>query len=1390
VSSVTVILLLLTACVTPAGAASELTHSSSLLGTKYGTWGTTFTCETCHNIYARNIKRIIGTIPASIGTPLVKPVRFMNLTGMGNDGDAHTSSRRICEVCHTRTAVHRYDTTGQTDFDHMGANGTDCTTCHAHRDGFGASCNRCHGYPPQSANLGQDGLATPATGILASGQAGAHVTHVVDAHMVCTACHQGYTANPMGNRSIELGFRLAGDTVTGFAGTIAAGSFAGKTPAAPYAGIVATAAGTTATSSANGTNSCAVYCHGGWGRASGGLVTAPVWSGTLGGAGCNACHGASATTPPLPTVTSGAHPRHAGNGSGGLAIGCGNCHGDVSDTSHMDGRVRWDFTGLGGSAQYQPTSGSYAVAGFTFTAAPSPTYGYCATVYCHSTVQNQTNGGTDGVSYKTPQWGGSSVGCGGCHRDMGTTTGSGSHPRHTVGYGFLCATCHNGAGAGTTLHANRVINMSFSGNGTGTVYSQSGNDPGNGYGTCSAAYCHSNGTSTTGTFLTIAWGAQLACNGCHSGGIGGSTQGPTYTGGKANSHPTHGFTCDKCHAGVTNGTGAIISPSLHANKTYNLLNGGGVSFTVLTQGTPTTPTQCGSISCHGGNAATWGGAPLSCGSCHGGTADRDNFSFNDGVIALISTDEWTVTGHGNASGANFGGAATTAACLFCHASGVTHGASGNFFRLANTSFGGWGLNGACMICHAASGATGYNGKTASKKVSAYHFGAKHGNSGGGRWCWDCHDPHGDGNIKMIGGAVARTANSDGRPTVMATALFTANTTGTDYAGSGTKLCNTCHTATLHYTASTSDSHQARTKCTACHTHSPANVNEAFDADCLACHATARGKRAPVVAHFSGNSHHVQGVSLTSRHCYQCHWEANSDGTVNGSYHAGAANGVINLVVFTGTARPTSYAAGTTATEYTANGTRVQLAKINQHCMGCHNDTGKTMAQPGPFGDGKLPHSYSWDGASIAAKYGNTGTTSWGKYTGTNVTPKSGVTKAFSAHGNAIANAGGWNTAETWPNTRGGTTVDRNVYCFDCHNAHGSTVTGTTTSYTVTGAVNGGLLKDVTNGQGGYTATYKPVAGGSTATKNFFNAGAALCFDCHQTQTTSGSRPWGWSTTYGATAAILGYWDSPSFGPGTFPATSRYPFKNIGHKGGHFGASSALSSAAAKGINGLCTPCHDPHGINPTNASRAYMVPLLKGTWLTSVYKEDTAPADNRAYPGGEENTGPLPSASYTAAINSYHIDQNTLGLTTKISESDSQFAGLCLQCHPKTNLTNGTNHTWKNKNRIHESVKGWKTANTNVKHGYSCSKCHAVHNAQLPRLMVTNCFDTKHRGRLANQASPVTSGSGRGEEGSGSGRIPGKYTAKGNSNTLWGGASCHEGQDTTQKWNTITPWVK
>jgi hypothetical protein len=674
---------------------------------------------------------------------------------------------------------------------------------------------------------------------------------------------------------------------------------------------------------------------------------------------------------------------------------------------------------------------------------------------------------------------------------------------------------------------------------------------------------------------------------------------------------------------------------------------------------------------------------------------------------------------------------------------------------------------------------------------------------GGFTCETCHDMS-TTNIKRIKEAIA--APSGSFPGSEVTFENTgAGGFGDDTIGYSTsqKICEVCHSQTLYHRYSSPNirSHESQPAiydCTNCHSH-----DNGFKPDgaCTVCHAISMNNRVAVVGQFSGNSHHVQGIAVDETHCYQCHWEANSDGTINQTYHGGSLNpgSTVNLVVYGSGTRPTTYTVGQTAVEYTADGSRAQILELNQVCLGCHSAQNNATQ---PFGDGKTPTEYSWDGMSINDRYTPESSTPWGKYTdtgSTDINPKNTQTKAFSSHGVAVVNERGWDLNETWPDTSG--TV--NVACYDCHNSHGSSVSGTTTSYT-SATTNGGILKDTIATKGGYSMTYKPAAGGSAGNNNAHNAGAALCFDCHETAN-SGTTPWGYSGTYGATAPILGYNDMSRFGTGTNGPQQRYGFKasSGANKGGHFDASSALTTTVNGTINGLCTPCHDPHGVSPT-LDQDYAVPMLKGTWMTSPYKEDVAPGTTNDCVGGGRNVSQWCGSSTPG----YHIDQNTFDnwnftSTASVTEPDTQFAGLCLGCHPKSSLSPDSTTTWRSVDRIHNSVKGWDT-DGNTKHRYTCSKCHSPHNSALPRLLVTNCLDYSHRGRVASGGS-AGSHSASDRNGGGAGQFPGGGGGDGDipddnnlphffgTNTGPYTRTCHDntngdGWPNNQRWNNVSQW--
>ncbi|KAF0217383.1 MAG: cytochrome C family, partial [Geobacteraceae bacterium] len=820
----------------------------------------------------------------------------------------------------------------------------------------------------------------------------------------------------------------------------------------------------------------------------------------------------------------------------------------------------------------------------------------------------------------------------------------------------------------------------------------------------------------------------------------------------------------------------------------------------------------------------------------------------------------------------------------------------------------------CTSCHIAPAnnpnkyALGFNPGTGyikprKARASGGHFGYKHyrdftksggwtkdgngkvmGTWKGGKFCWDCHDPHGDkDNIYMVQKQVATTTDGKyGVPLSRSPVIFTDNQSGTNYAkktnqGAIDTICNVCHsTDSKHFTSAGGDGHNLTRRCTTCHEHRFADSHAAKQAcdschsskkpipkhtsfglprDCTKCHAGTIGKRMDVMGQLKSNSHHVQGIEVTNRHCYACHWESTPDGLIDNQYHTGynyisytsVKNDVVDLVMYGPGTRPTVYRNTSTAdgratvTTFLASnmGTgqeRNEVSNVSNHCLSCHNDENNDTT---PFGDCKTPRQYAWDLQSIGARYSQTGTTNWGKYGSTPNAAQKNITKAFSAHGNGVANGGGWNPVTgidgVITDTRGGVN-NKNVQCFDCHNSHGSKVVGATSSYvTFNGTNNGANLKETKKDMGGYANDYK--ASSNTSGVNPYGAGAGQCFDCHNTATAgevvpNGKTPWGYNQTFGATAPIMGYKDTPRFGDGIKASTARFSERMSKQTivGGHLkasvptgslpnlakdsgtagsGSDSTLTdsgkswSPANKWINfyllmgsgsnsgqlrkitnstattltfepfnatvaagdaykivpysatvkGLCTPCHDPHGVSPVLGSdQAYAVPLLKGTWMTSPYKEDAPPPN----PYGTEATanswsqytigykyGMYSRANFATfgnvqPVTKHTLDRNTFGTVNgvatgspkRISENDTKFAGLCLNCHKKETLTDGVNRNngaagFKTIDRIHESVKGW---GVNNEHAFTCSKCHQPHNSGLPRLMQTNCLDYKHRG--------------------------------------------------------------
>jgi predicted CxxxxCH...CXXCH cytochrome family protein len=413
---------------------------------------------------------------------------------------------------------------------------------------------------------------------------------------------------------------------------------------------------------------------------------------------------------------------------------------------------------------------------------------------------------------------------------------------------------------------------------------------------CSSVYCHSDGNDSGAlVYNTADWdGSDISdCKGCHGGG---STYGnPAYQNqganqDRSNSHAQHiaaAADCGNCHVGTTHtGTEIVQGSTTHLNTIQDVVinssyddNGGTSNWTAGTK-------TCNNVTCHGTGTPQWGGASLACSGCHASTgADSDNFYWGGGsgtAANIKTTGEWDTTGHGRPSGsgdyANYGNpaadfealAGSGDACRWCHDNGVAHGNGTNPFRLKGyDSPSGTAWNGACLICHDTQSTGNYDGgegftninRDNVVKVDKNHQMQAHTDSGvnGGKFCWDCHDPHGDSNLVMIHDKVAKEtdgtygdpggdlANLVGNPVVFTDNSVATGSTG--YAmtsGSYTAgVCNVCHTYSdtspkmKYYTSgSSTNDHNTSTLCTDCHVHSEDDVYDggAFQGGgCDGCH---------------------------------------------------------------------------------------------------------------------------------------------------------------------------------------------------------------------------------------------------------------------------------------------------------------------------------------------------------------------------------------------------------------------------------------------------------------------------------------------------------------------------------------------------------------------------
>ena len=730
--------------------------------------------------------------------------------------------------------------------------------------------------------------------------------------------------------------------------------------------------------------------------------------------------------------------------------------------------------------------------------------------------------------------------------------------------------------------------------------------------------------------------------------------------------------------------------------------------------------------------------------------DTDDFIFGESggtgkmaMVKYIGADSYQTTGHGRQAGAfnstnpapglqvNVTTGFIDSCTTYCHSSAVDHNDPANPFRLTtaagDTVFTDAGSdldNTVCLDCHASDGywaavgvggpetpmATKFIGSIAGGDVMK-HFGAKHAAAtDGGNFCWDCHDPHGDSNDFMIHDGAGVTVASDGDYGVPVTRgaispLIDVSATGSYVRGDFINdpaiqngLCQACHTfggALARFRAgdvanwstggggNNDDLHYAPGLCKTCHPHTPGfepSGGGGANSDCLdSCHGNVGGGGPTIVTRRNIETDFEQ----TFQHGYKPSQVGLFDPLDCELCHAlgSHAGGTVYLKEWTGagTWNPILYTPG-------------DLSLMNKVCLSCHTSAATrqplTNGASAKFPGGAPDMDSRWAAVTTTAPYNKIAPNTGDNTAFPNTVPV--LMKSYSPHADGSA-SGYVNQAkkDMQMDTKMATdhqTAGSPVACFDCHTAHGSTLG----SGSGVAAANGNNIV-AKNGSIYSRFNKEPVMlrkedhgnGGNYANEE------ELCWGCHDKlmdyygdNDTGGDSPAAtdsleWQGNWSNSIAI--------YKAGSFESSHFYPSKNGTWSGG---------SPTGPRNDIYCSSCHNVHGIiqndtiTGTAAELEYFVPILRGPWMTSPYKEDRAPGtvhttrytpveatgtvpravSTRIQSNAESGSGYENSANadaYISGSDGYFIDQNTFGVGAYIKDSlpsldQNMIAGLCL----------------------------------------------------------------------------------------------------------------------------------
>lgn len=143
-------------------------------------------CSSCHQTHNPN-KSNIFMVKDSIVTPNSgkQAVALYSQTGANSFADGDANYNGVCEACHTTTLYHRNESSGV----HSHNSGTNCITCHPHKNAFTAgTCSSCHSLAQDNGDGIPVGGRRAVIGEFPASNSHAHYGALLNSQ-TCGVCH-------------------------------------------------------------------------------------------------------------------------------------------------------------------------------------------------------------------------------------------------------------------------------------------------------------------------------------------------------------------------------------------------------------------------------------------------------------------------------------------------------------------------------------------------------------------------------------------------------------------------------------------------------------------------------------------------------------------------------------------------------------------------------------------------------------------------------------------------------------------------------------------------------------------------------------------------------------------------------------------------------------------------------------------------------------------------------------------------------------------------------------------------------------------------------------------------------------------------------------------------